>query len=122
MTQPTPFDVHANEYSQELHYYLFAVNLDMCVGGTCNTFDGLSNKLCAPNKTKDLNLHVFNKTEGINKSRTLTKHISCKCEFKFDNVTQIIIAGMSVKKVVFEILQQVTAKMESMQEVLLVIQ
>ena len=121
MTQPTPFDVHANEYSQELHYYLFAVSLDMCVG-TCNTFDGLSNTLCAPNKTRDVNLHVFNKTEGINKSRTLTKHISCKCEFKFDNVTQIIIAGVSVKKVVFGILQQVTAKMESMQEVLLVIQ
>ena len=91
VTQPTLFDVHANEYSQELHNYLFPVNLDMCVG-SCNTFDGLSYKVCAPNKTKDLNLHVFNKTAGINKSRTLTKHISCKCEFKFDNVTQIIVA------------------------------
>ena len=83
MTQPTPFDVHANEYSQELHYYLFAVNLDMCVG-SCNTLDGFSNKVCARNKTKDLNLYNFNKTTGKNESRTLTKHISCKCEFKFD--------------------------------------
>ena len=83
MTQPTLIDVHANGYSQELHYYLFAVNLDMCVG-SCNTLDGLSNKVCAGNKTKDLNLHVFNKTAGKNESRKLAKHISCKCEFKFD--------------------------------------
>ena len=39
-----------------------------------------------------------------------------------DNVTQIIIAVVSVKKVVFGNLQHVIAKMESMQEVLLVIQ
>ena len=80
MTQPTLIDVHANEYSQELQYYLFAVNVDMFVGSG-NTLDGFSNKVCARNKTKDLNLYNFNKTAG----KTLTKHISCKCEFKFDS-------------------------------------
>ena len=28
MTQPTLFNLHPNEYSQRLHYYPFAVNLD----------------------------------------------------------------------------------------------
>ena len=28
MTQPTHINLHANEYSQEFHYYPFAVKLD----------------------------------------------------------------------------------------------
>ena len=36
-----------NGYSQELHYYPFAVNLDICVG-SCNTLNDLSNKVCVP--------------------------------------------------------------------------
>ena len=35
MTQPTLFNWHPNEYSQEFHYYPFAVKLDRCVG-SCN--------------------------------------------------------------------------------------
>ena len=44
----------------------------------------LSNKLCVPNKTENLNIHDFNMITGTNKSRILTKHISCKCKCKFD--------------------------------------
>ena len=108
MTQPSLINFHANEYDQELQYYPFAVNLDMYVG-SCNTLDGLSNQLCVPNETEDLNLHVFSMTQGINESRTLTKHISCKCDCNFENVTQIINVGVSVKKVVFRLLQHVLA-------------
>ena len=36
MTQPTLVNLHPNEYSQEFHYYPFAVKLDRCVG-SCNT-------------------------------------------------------------------------------------
>ena len=36
MTQPTLINFHPNEYSQEFHYYPFAVKLDRCVG-SCNT-------------------------------------------------------------------------------------
>ena len=43
------------EYSQELHYYPFVVTLGRCVG-SYNTLNDLSNKVCAPNKTEDLNL------------------------------------------------------------------
>ena len=33
--QPTLINLHLNEYSQELHYYPFAVKLDWCAG-SCN--------------------------------------------------------------------------------------
>ena len=36
MTQPTLVNLYPNEYSQEFHYYPFAVKLDRCVG-SCNT-------------------------------------------------------------------------------------
>ena len=83
MTQPTFINLHPNEYSQEFHYYPFAVQLDRCVG-SCNTLNDLSNKVCVPNKTDDLNLSVFNMITGIDKSKTLTKHISCEWKCKFD--------------------------------------
>ena len=81
MTQPTPINLHPNKYSQKLHYYPFAVNLDRCVR-SCNTLNDLSNKVCVPNKTEDLNLSLFNMITGIIESKTLTKHISCECYCK----------------------------------------
>ena len=74
MIQPTLIDFHPNEYIQEFHYYPFSVKLDRFVGSH-NTLNGLSNKICVTNKTKDLNLYVLNMTEGINQSKTLTKHM-----------------------------------------------
>ena len=78
-TQPTLINLHPKEYSQELHYYPSAVKLDRCVG-SCNTLNDLSNKVCVPNKTEDLNLSVFNMITGINEWKTLAKHISCECK------------------------------------------
>ena len=48
------------------------------------TLNNLSNKVCVPNKTEDLNLGVLNMTAGINESKTLTKNILCECKCKFD--------------------------------------
>ena len=79
MIQPTLINLHLNEYSQEFHYCPFAVKLDRCVG-SCNTLNDLSNKVCIPKKTEDLNLSVFNMIAGINESKTLTKNISCECK------------------------------------------
>ena len=56
--QPTLINLHPNEYNQELHYYPFAVKLDRYVG-SCSTLNGLSNKVCVPNKTEDLNIYVL---------------------------------------------------------------
>ena len=83
ITQPTLINLHPNEYSQEFHYYLFAVKLNRCVG-SCNTLNDLYNKVCVPNKTEDLNLSVFNIITGINESKTLTKHVSCECKCRFN--------------------------------------
>ena len=81
-TQPTLINLHPNLHTQGLCYYPFAVNLDRC-GGSCNTVNDLSNKACVPNETEDLNLRIFIMITGINESRTLTKHISCKCKCIF---------------------------------------
>ena len=94
-------------YTQGLYYYPCSVNLDRQVG-SCNTLNDLPNKACVPNKTEDLDLSVFNMITGINESKTLTKHISCKCKCKFDgkNVTHIksgiiINVGASVKNIIY---------------------
>ena len=52
MTQPALINLYPNDYSQELHYYPFTVNLDKCVGSS-NTINELPDKVCVPNKTKD---------------------------------------------------------------------
>ena len=49
MTQPTLINLHPNEYSWDVSYYLFAFSLDRCVG-SCNTLGDLSNRICIPNK------------------------------------------------------------------------
>ena len=83
MTQPTLINLHPNKYSQEFHCYPFSVKLDRFVG-SCNTLNDLSNKVCVPNKTEDLNLSVFKMITGINELKTLTKYISCECKCRFD--------------------------------------
>ena len=44
MTQPALINSHPNGYSQEFHYYPFAVKLDDRYVGSCNTLNDLSNK------------------------------------------------------------------------------
>ena len=86
------------------YYYPFAVKSERCVG-SCNTLnDIISNKVYVSNKIKNLNLNIFNIITGINKSKTLTKHISCKCKCRLDgrkcnsNQSGIMVnAGASVK-------------------------
>ena len=81
--QPTLINLHPNEYSQELLCYPFAMKLNRYVG-SCNTLNVSSNKVCVLNKTENLNQIVFNMTTVINKLKTLTKLISCKCKCRFD--------------------------------------
>ena len=56
--QPILINLHLNECSQELYYYPFAVKSNKCVG-SFNTLNDLSIRVCVPNKTEDLNRHVF---------------------------------------------------------------
>ena len=45
----------------------------------------LSNSVCFPSKTEDLNLSIFKMITGINESKTLAKHVSCECKCKCDD-------------------------------------
>ena len=81
--QPTLINLHPDEYSQQLHYYPFAVKLDRCVG-SFNTLNDLFNKAWVPIETEDLNIHVFSMITGQNEPKILTKDISCEWKFKFD--------------------------------------
>ena len=81
--QPTLIYLHPNEYSQEFHYYRYAVKLDRCVG-RFNALNDLSNKVCVSNKTENLNIHVLNMITGKNESKILTKDISCECKCEFN--------------------------------------
>ena len=81
--QPTLTNLHPNEYNQELHYHLFAVRFNRCVG-SCNTLNDLYNKVCVPSKTEDLNLNMFSMLTGIIELKTLTKLVSCECKCRFD--------------------------------------
>ena len=83
MFQPTLINLHSNEHRQKFHCNPFVVKLGRCVRN-CNTLNDLSNILCVPNKTEDLNLTVFIMITGLNESKTLTKHTSCECKCKFD--------------------------------------
>ena len=49
--------------------YRFVVKLDRFVR-SCNSLNNVSNKVCVPDKTDDLNLTVFNMIAGINESKT----------------------------------------------------
>ena len=82
-TQLTLINLHPNQYTQGLHYFPFAVNLDRREG-RCTTLNDLSNKLCGPNKAEYLNISVFKTITGINECKTLTKHVLCKYKCKFD--------------------------------------
>ena len=69
-------------------FYSFAVNLDRFVG-SCNVFSDLSNKICVPNKTKDLNLNVFNTRTGINELKVNKTYVSANVSLVVKTVTQI---------------------------------
>lgn len=125
MTELTLIHLYPNGFSQELYYYPFAVNLNMC-DGNCNTFDDCSSGVCVPYKTEDLNLNISNVNPEINRLKTLMKHMSCNCECKFhskkcNSIKSEIMINVLVsvqirnniayiRKVIFRILLHVVAK------------
>ena len=44
-------------------------------------------KYVSPKKPKEINAKVFNMTTNRNKTKTMTKHVSCDCEYKFNSTT-----------------------------------
>ena len=66
MTRPTIISLSPDEYDNGLCYNPYMVNLDRC-NKSCNTFDNPSGRICVPNKTKSINISVFDMITGINK-------------------------------------------------------
>ena len=66
------------------------VRLDRCVGN-CSTLNDLSNKVCVPSKTEDLNVSVFNMITGINESKTLRSiyYANVNVDLMEENLLQI---------------------------------
>ena len=89
MIQPTIFKFRSNKYSQQFHYYPFLVKLDRCAG-SFNNINDLSNKVCVPNKTENLNLSVFNMITGKNgKHQQSIYHANANVDLMEENVIQI---------------------------------
>ena len=44
-------------------------------------------KICVRNKTKDVNVKVFNMITNRNEAKTLVKLISCNCKCEFNSTT-----------------------------------
>ena len=65
MTQTTPINLHPKKYIQGLQCHPLAVNLDRCMESR-NTLNDVSNRICVPSKTENLNLSIFNMIAGIN--------------------------------------------------------
>ena len=99
------------------------------------TLNDLSDKVCFPNKMKDINLSMFNMITGINESKTFTKYIPCTCKCKLvkENVIQInggitINVDVSVKNIIYArkiisgILVHAVVKIATIQQVLWLIQ
>ena len=75
MIQSILINLHPNEYSKKkLHYYPFAVKLNRCAE-SCTILNDLSDKVCVPNKTEDLNINVFNMITGKNEPKFNTGYI-----------------------------------------------
>ena len=59
LSKTSPTELNPNE----LHHYQFIVSLDRS-NGSCDAFDDLASRICVPNKTKDVNLNIFNMITG----------------------------------------------------------
>ena len=56
----------------QLNYYPYMIILNKC-NGSCNVVDDLSTKICVPNKTKDIDVKVFDMITIIYESKALVK-------------------------------------------------
>ena len=65
MNPPTISSLHPDEYSQELRYCPFAVNINRCFR-SFNAVDDLSSRVCVPDKTEEICMFLIdNKNKQI---------------------------------------------------------
>ena len=59
------------------------IGLNKCTG-SCNV---LSQKICVPKETKDINVKAFNMITNTNEAKAMIGRISCDCKCKFNSTT-----------------------------------
>ena len=79
MVRPTVI----NTNPVELKCYPFMNSSDKC-NGSCNIW---SPKICVTRKIKDINVEVFNLITNKPEAKTMPKHISRNCKFKFNSTS-----------------------------------
>ena len=82
MGRPTLIAIDLN--AVELKCYPFEINLDEYSG----SYNVLSQKVCVPKETKEINVKVFNMIKNkVEAKKTITKHISCHSKYNFNRTT-----------------------------------
>ena len=130
LVSPTLIDLNP----VDLKYYPFVISLGECSGGNNSVDDNLSTKICVLSKTKDINVKEFNIITNKNEGKTIVKHISCDCKYKFNSTicnsnkkcnNETCQCECKVyrtsKKNIMRILAHVFVKMVSIQKALLMI-
>ena len=77
---PTLINLHPNEYTQELCYYPFAVNLDVLEVVTLLMICLIEHVF---QTQEHLNLNLFKMVTRINESKILTTQVSSRCKCKY---------------------------------------
>ena len=53
--------------------------------GSCNNINNPLAKFCVPDAVKNLNVKVFNVVSGIDETRHIEWHETCKCKCRFEH-------------------------------------
>ena len=81
---PRPKILDVNEGVGEALFYPYNVLVNKC-SGSCNTLDNPMAKLCVPGIVKRVNMQVYNFLMGLNETRNVLWHESCKCVCKLNS-------------------------------------
>ena len=98
-------NLHSGDYSQDFQYYLFAANKDRRVG-SCNFLNNLSNEVCVPSKTEDLNLSALIMIRKWIRNFSKRHHENVNVNLMEENVIQVksgimINSAASAKNIIY---------------------
>ena len=80
---PRPKILDVNEGVGEALFYPYNVLVNKC-SGSCDTINNPMAKLCVPGIVKRVNMQVYNFLMGLNETRNVLWHESCKCVCKLN--------------------------------------
>ena len=71
-------------------FFTFCIKASKC-SGSCNNINNPCAQLCIPDVAKNLNVKVLNLVSGINETRRMEWHETCKCKCRFNNVCNNVV-------------------------------